>query len=108
MTAHRLRMHRTESVIDWSWLTFIQTVYQHQVYDISLPRMTNHCPCPLYGCPESSLTWNVLRSHFNIQHWGDWIRILEEHPKTLPRCKKCGIQVPTGRLSNLQYMSENF
>ena len=28
MTAHRLRMHGTESVIDWSWLPFSQTVHQ--------------------------------------------------------------------------------
>ena len=32
--------------------------------------------------------------------------ITEEHPKPLPRCKICGIQVPYGRLNNCHYTLE--
>ena len=41
-----------------------------------------------------------------MQHWGDLISVLEEHPKTLPKSERCGVQVPAGRLSNCHYTSE--
>ena len=50
--------------------------------------------------------WDGLRSHFNRQNWGDQIMILEDHPNSLPRCERCRIQVPAGRLSNIQSTSE--
>ena len=40
-----------------------------------------------------------------MQHWGDRIRILEEHPNPLPRCEHCGSQVLAGRLLNRHYTS---
>ena len=43
---------------------------------------------------------NGLCSYFNRQNWVDRIRILEEHPKPLPRCERCRIQVPAVRLIN--------
>ena len=49
---------------------------------------------------------NGLRSHFNSHHWGDSIRILEEHPNPLPRCERGGSQVPAG-LNTRRYASEN-
>ena len=33
-------------------------------------------------------------------------RILKEHPKPLPRYKRCGSQVPAGRISNCHYKSK--
>ena len=106
MTAHFRRMHTTDPAIDWIWLPVCQTVHQPQVYDVSFPQKTKQCPCPFPVCLVSSRTWNVLQSHFNSQHWGDRIRILEDHSNPLPRCDLYGIQVPEGRLSNRHYTSE--
>ena len=39
---------------------------------------------------------------------GDRIRILEKQLKTLPRCERCGSQVPEGRLDNRNYASEKY
>ena len=106
MMAHRRPMQGNEPVIDWIWQTVSHTVQQPQLYDMIFTRMTKKCTCPLPGFLGSSRTWNALRSHFKMQHWGDRIRIMEEHPNPLPRCERCGCQVPTGRLSNRHYMSE--
>ena len=106
MTAHRRRMHRTEPAIDLICLPVSQTVHQPQVDDVSFLQATKQCPCPFPVCPGSFHTWNFLRSHFNRQHWGNRIRILEEHPNPLLRCKQCGSQVPAGRLNNRHYASE--
>ena len=83
-----------------------QTEHQPQVYDVIFPRSTKRCPCPFPGCPGSSHTWNGLHSHFISQNWGEWIRILKEHPNPLPRCKRCRSQVSAGRLNTRQYTSE--
>ena len=42
-----------------------------------------------------------LFSHFNRHNWRDRIRIMDKHPNPLPRCEKCGIPVPEGRLKHL-------
>ena len=83
--AHRRHMHSTELAINWSWLTVIQTVHQPQIYNVSFPQSTKQCPYPFPGCHGSSHKWNGLLLHFNSQHWGDRIRILEDHPNPLPR-----------------------
>ena len=93
MTAHHQRMHGTEPTIDWSWLLVSHTEHQPQVYD-QFP-----------GSLGSSHKWNGLRLNFIRQNWGDRIRILEEHPNPLPRCKRCGSQVPAGRLNTCHYAS---
>ena len=49
---------------------------------------------------------NGLRYHFNMQHWGDMIMILEYPPIPLPRCEICRSQVPEGRLNNRHYASD--
>ena len=41
-----------------------------------------------------------------MQHWGDRIRIMEEHPYPIPRYKQCRSQVPAGRLNNCHYTSD--
>ena len=107
MTAQRRRMHGTEPAIDWSRLLVSQTVYQPQVYNMRFPRRMNQYPCSFPRCPVFSCTWNGLSSHFNMQHWGGCISILEDHPKPLPRCELCGSQVPSGSLSNCHYTSDN-
>ena len=71
---------------------------------MSLLRPTKRHPCRFPGCPGSSHTWNVLRSHLNKKHWGDRIRILEEYLNPLPRYERCGSQVPAGRLNNRHYV----
>ena len=106
MTAHHHCMHGTVPVIDWGRLPVIQTVHQPHVYNVSSPRTTKRCPCPFPGYPGSSTTCNGLQFHFNMQHWGYRIMILEEHPNPLPRRDQCGIQVPSGRLNNCHYASE--
>ena len=40
MTAHGLRMHRTEPAIDWNRLKVSQMEHHPQVYDMSLPQTT--------------------------------------------------------------------
>ena len=78
-------------------------------YDsVRFPRTTKKCPFPFLGCPGSSCMRNGLHYHFNRQHWGDCIRILEEHPKPLPRCERCGSQVSAGRLSKCHYKLEKY
>ena len=37
MIAHRRRIHRTDTAIDWSRLPISQKVHQPQVYDVSFP-----------------------------------------------------------------------
>ena len=98
-------MHRTKPAINWSRLPVSQTLHQPQVYGVRFLQTTKQCPCPFPGCPGYSRTWNGLRYHFNRQHWGGRIRILEDHPKPLPRCERCRIQVPAGRLIKRHYMS---
>ena len=81
--------------------------HQPQVYDMRFPRLAKQHPCPLPGCPGSSRIWNGLRFHFSIQNWGDSIRILEEHLNPLPKCERCGSQVPAGSLNTRHYATEN-
>ena len=108
MTEHRWRMNRTEPAINWSRLPIIQTEHQPQVYDMSFPRSTKWCPCPFPGCPWSSHTWNGLRLHSSIHHWGYRIRILEEHPNPFPRFEICRSQVPEGTLNTCHCALEKF
>ena len=73
------------------------------------PRYTmamKRCPCTFLGCLGSSHTCNVLRLHFNRQHWEDRTRILEDYTNPLPRCKSCGSQFPLGRLNTRHYALE--
>ena len=84
MTAYFCRMHGTEPAIDWVRLPFSQTEHQPQVYNVIFLRPKNRFPCPFPGFLGSSHTWNVLRSYFIRQHWGDSISILEEHPNPSP------------------------
>ena len=77
MTAHRRRMHGMDPTVDWSWLPVSQTENQPQVCNVSFLQSTKQYPCTFHGCPESSHTWNGLRSHFNRQYWVDGTRILE-------------------------------
>ena len=99
ITAHRCRMHRIDTAIDWSRLPVSQTENQPQVYDVIFPRSKERCPCPLPVCPGSSHTRNGFRLHFNRHHWGERIRILERHPNPLPRCERYRRQVPGVRLN---------
>ena len=103
MASQRQCMHVTEPKIDLSWLPFSQALHQPQVYDVRFPRKTTRCPCPFPGCLGSSHAYNVLRYRFNRHHWGDRIRILEEHPNPLSRCEQCRSQVPGGKLNNRHY-----
>ena len=104
--AHCQLMYRTEPAINWIRLPVSQTEHQPQVYNVSFLRSTKICPCHPPGCPGSSLMWNGLRLQFRSHHWGDRVKILEEHPNPLPKCKRCGSQLPAGRLNNLHYASE--
>ena len=61
---------------------------------------------PFTGCPGSSRTWNGLQKHFNRQHWGDSLQILEDHPTPFPKYKRCGSQVPPWRLGKRHYESD--
>ena len=99
-------MHGTESTIDWIRLPVSQTEHQPQVKNVSFLQSTKQFPCPFSGCPGSPCTWNGLHLHFNIQNWGYRISILEEHPNPLPKCKRCRIQVPEGRLNTHHYTSD--
>ena len=47
-------------------------------------------------------------NHFNRQNWGESLRNLEEHPTPLPKCKRCGSQVPPCFLGNWHYESDKF
>ena len=58
MTVHCRHMHGTDPAIDWSRLPVIHTEHQPQVYDVSLPRATNRCPCP--SCLTAYYMWNGL------------------------------------------------
>ena len=106
MMAHRIRINRTEPEIDWSRIPVSQTEYPPQVYDFSFPKGTTLRPCPFNGLPGYSKTCNRLRNHFNRQHWGDSIRILEEKPYPFYKCDRCRSQVPTWRINSRHYESE--
>ena len=71
------------------------------------PRLTKQYPFPIPGCPGSSRLWNGLRLHFSIQNWGYSIRILEEQLNPLPKCERCGSQVPAVSLNTQHYATEN-
>ena len=60
-------------------------------------------PLPLPWMPGILPHVDGLHSHFNRQHWGDRISILEEHPNPIPRCERCRSQVPEVSLSNRHY-----
>ena len=45
---------------------------------------------------------------FSSQNWGNRIRILEEHPKPLPKFKRCRRQFPAWRLNTHHYASEKY
>ena len=103
VTAHCQCMHGMEPAIDWSRMPVSQTEYQLQMYDVIFPPSAKKCPCPLPGNPGSSRTCNGLRLHFNSQHWGDRIRIMEEHPNPFPKCERCRSQFLAGRLNTCHY-----
>ena len=106
MMAHQIRMHGTDIEIYRNQLSVIQTEHPPQVYDNSIPKSTMQCPFPLPRLPGSYRTWNGPRNHFNQQHWGDSIRILEEHPSPLPKCNYCESQVLSWCLKSLHYELE--
>ena len=90
MTAHGCCMHGTEPTIDWNRLPVSQTEHHLQVYIGRFLQTTNRCPFPFPGCPWSSCMWNGLRLHFNSQHWGVSIRILEENQNPSPIVSAAG------------------
>ena len=94
MKAHCRRMHGTDPVIDWNQINVSQTEHLPQVYDVSFPKGMTHFPLPFPGCLVSSWSWNRLQDHFNLQHWGYSIIVLEYHPSPFPKCNRCGSQVP--------------
>ena len=106
MMEHRQRMHGTEPAINWSRLPVSQTDHQPQVYDVIFPRLTKWFPWPFPGLPGSSRMCNGLRSYFNSQNWGGSIRIMEEHPNSLPKCDQCRSQVVAGILNTCHYSLE--
>ena len=54
MTAYRRRLHRTDPVIYWDRLQFIQMEHLPQVFEVRFPRVTTKCQCPFPGCPGLS------------------------------------------------------
>ena len=86
MMAHWIRIYGTETEIYWNWLMFSQMEKLPYMYSFRFPKNMTHCPCPLTGLPGSSHTFNGPRDHFNWQHWGDSIIILEEQPYPFPKC----------------------
>ena len=105
--AYRHHMHQAEPVIDWNRLPASHIEHHPQVYDVRLLQSTNRSPCPFPGCTWSSCTWNGLCFNFSSQHWGGITRILDENPNPLPKCERCGRQVPLGRLNTRNYAYEN-
>ena len=108
MTDHRRRMYGSEPEIYWNRLPVSQTEHITQVFGVSFPKGASQCKPPFTNCPGYLRTWNGLRNHFNLQQWGDSIRILEEHPTPLTKCKRCGSQVPTWILRNQHYESYKY
>ena len=107
MTEHRRIIHGKEMVIDWNRLLVSQTEDLPQVYDVSFPKGTTQCPYPFPICPRSSRTYNGIWNHFNWKHWGDNIRIMEEHPPPFTKCDHFRSQVPPWSLNNSHYESQN-
>ena len=105
MTAHRQRMHGTETEIDLNRFPDSHMEHIPQVFDVTLPRSTSQFPCPLPGYLGYSHTCNGLWNHFNHQNWGDSLQILEDHPTPSPKCKRCGSQVTPWHLGNRHYES---
>ena len=101
-------MNGMEPENDLNRFPVIQTENIPQVFDVSFQKGTYQCPCPFTGCPVSLQTWNGLRNHFNQHHWGESLRILEEHPTLFPKCEKGGSQIPPCRLGNRHYESDKF
>ena len=85
-----------------------QTEHIPQVFDVSSLKGVSQCPCLFPGCPGSSRTLNVLRNHFNRQHWEDGLSILEEHPTPFPKCESCRSQVTPWSLRNRHCESDKF
>ena len=49
MTAHRRRLHGTETAIDWEGLPVSKMDHLPQVFEVSFPSVTTKCKCPLPG-----------------------------------------------------------
>ena len=105
MTAHQIRIHRTESAIDWKRMLVSQMEHLPQLYNTSFPKGMTQCPCPFHGCPGSSRTWKGPQNHFNWQKWGNIIIILEDHPSPLLKWYHYIIQLPPWRLDSRHYES---
>ena len=101
--ADRRRMQGTEPAVDWIRMPVSLTEHHLQVYNISFLCSTKLCLCPFPRLPGYSRMWNGFHSHFISYNWGDRIRILEENPNPLPKCDRCGSQVPAGILNTCHY-----
>ena len=116
MMEHCCCMHGVEPAIDWNRLPVSQTEHHPQVYDKSFLWTTKRCPCHFPGCMDSYCTWNILRSHFIIQHWGCSISILEDQPNPYPSTSTVGAISHQGgltpgtmhmRISNREWISNS-
>lgn len=56
--------------------------------------------CPVGGCGGSATTRSSMRRHFMNRHPQDSLTIVEEGPIPLPKCKLCGVHVPSNALNS--------
>ena len=75
MTAHLRQLHGTETLIDWDWLTLIQTENLPLVYEARFLFTMQLCQFPFPGCNGTSWSMSGLKNHFSRLHWGDSILI---------------------------------
>ena len=99
MTEHHHCMHGTEPAIDWSRLAVSQMEHQPQVYDVGLYGQLSNALSPYPGPQDSPAHGISCACTLSTSSGGGRIRILEEHPNPLPKCKRCGSQVPEARLN---------
>ena len=78
---------------------------QGQVYTIDFPRTMRKASCPVPECPGTATSWWSMRRHFVSRHPVDSVHIRQEGPRPLPKCTRCGMQLPSGKLTSQHYSS---
>ena len=76
MTSCHRRLHGTDPAIYWDWLPVSQKENLPHLFEVNFPRVMTTCQVPFLGCHGLSLTWSVLRNHFNRRHWRGSLLIL--------------------------------
>ena len=69
-----------------------------ETYVVFFPRILKSVKYLVEGCPAQKNKPGSIREHFMYLHWKAKVVIVQEGPKTLPRCDQCRMNIPASRL----------